>query len=293
MFRNVLTQYTGDYFWSYICEDYSCPACHPTSKGAGERVGRGNPRHGRWRPRGGGITEDARNDLAWWVQDQTVESARGFFGVSLARLKDRLRDDRSQLEYLAGHLREEGAQARIRELVDSYSAIEGSIEEAARDLGLEAVVGESAGQPQEPEGQEGQRPQEATRQAVQGAQDALAGTVSQATEAAGQVAGRIGQVAENLPGGQLLSRTTNESGRTVQRVVDGSGNVYEITLDESNDLVDENPVGSLTDLLAEEEYQDEEGRKIRTVKDESGTIVMLHLDPDGSILELEIPPDTE
>jgi hypothetical protein len=197
------------------------------------------------------------------------------------------------LEYLVVHLRKEGAQARIRELVDSYSAIEGAIEEAARNLGLETIVGESAGQPQEPEGQGDQRPQEATRQAVQEAQDAVAGTVSQAAEAAGQVAGRIGQVAENLPGGQLLSRTTDDSDRTVQRVVDASGNIYEITLDEFSDLVDENPVGSLTDLPAEEEYQDEEGRKIRTVKDESGTIVMLHLDPDGSVLDLEIPPDTE
>jgi hypothetical protein len=73
------------------------------------------------------MTEDARN-LARRVQDQTVDSARGFFGASLARLKDRLRDDRSHLEYLAGQLLEEGAQVRIQELVDSYSAIEGSIE---------------------------------------------------------------------------------------------------------------------------------------------------------------------
>lgn len=229
------------------------------------------------------MTEDAQNDLARRVQEQTVESARDFFGASLARLKDRLRNDRSQLEYLAEQLRQEEARARIRELVDSYSAIERSIEEAARELGLEHVVDESAGQ----------RPQETVGQAVQGAQDAVAGTVGRATEAAGQMAGRIGQVAENLPGGQLLSRTTDESGRTMQRVVDGSGDIIETTLDEAGDLVDENPVGKLTDLPAEEEYEDEEGRRIRTVKDESGTLVKLRLGPDGSVLDLEIPPTTD
>lgn len=238
------------------------------------------------------MTEDARN-LARRVQDQTVDSARGFFGASLARLKDRLRDDRSHLEYLAGQLPEEGAQVRIQELVDSYSAIEGSIEEAAKDFGLEDIVGDSVGQPQEPEVQEGQRLPEAIEQAVQGAQDAVADTVSQSAEAATQVAGRIGQVAEYVPGGHLLGRTTDKSGWTVQRVVDGSGNIYETTLDESSDLVDETPVGSLTDLPAEEEYQDEEGRRIRIVKDKSGTVVKLHLGSDSSVLDLEIACNTE
>ena len=75
--------------------------------------------------------------------------------------------------------------------------------------------------------------------------------------------------------------------------MDGSGDIIETTLDESGELVDENPVGKLTDLPAEEEYQDEEGQKIRTVNDESGTLVKLRLGPDGSLLDLEIPPDTE
>jgi hypothetical protein len=218
------------------------------------------------------MTEDAQNNLTRRVRAQTVEIARGFFGASLARLKERLRDDRSQLEYLAEQLREEGTRSGIRELVDFCSAIEGSIEEAARDLGLEDVVDESAGQPQESEGQDGQRSREAVGQSVKGTQDAVAGTVSRATEAASQmasqVAGRIGHVAENLPGGRLLSRTTDESGRTVQRVVDGSGDIIETTSNEAGDLVDENPAGSITGLPAEEEYEYEEGRRIRTVKDE-------------------------
>ncbi len=77
-------------------------------------------------------------------------------------------------------------------------------------------------------------------------------------------------------------------------VVDGSGNVYETTLDESSDLVDETSVGSLTGLPAEEEYQDEEGQRIRIVKDKSGTtIVKLHLGSDSNVLDLEIACNTE
>jgi len=126
------------------------------------------------------MTEDAQ-DLARRVQDQTVESAREFFGASLGRLKDRLREDRSQLEHLAEQLRQEGARAQVRELIESYSAIEGSIEGAARDLGLEDAIDETA--PREAGGQD------AVGQAVQGAQDAVAGAVGRAAGVAGELAG--------------------------------------------------------------------------------------------------------
>lgn len=216
------------------------------------------------------MTEDAR-DLARRVRDQTVDSARGFFGASLGRLKDGLRDDRSQLEALAEQLRQQEARARIQELVDSCSAIERSIEEAARDLGLEDTIDQTA----------------------QNARDAVAGVLDRAASTAGQVAGQIGQVAENLPGGRLLSRTTDDAGRTVQRVVDETGDIIETTLDESGELVDENPAGSLTDLPTEEESTTEEGHTLRTVRDESGTLIELRIGEDGSVLDLEILPDAE
>ena len=128
---------------------------------------------------------------------------------------------------------------------------------------------------------------------MKGTQDAVAGTESRATEAASQVAGRIGHVAENLPGGRLLSRTTDESGRTLQRVVDETGNIIQTTLDEASDLVDETPAGSLTDLPAEEVCTTEQGSTLRTVRDESGTLIELRLGEDGSILDLEIPAGDE
>ncbi|MDQ4126680.1 MAG: hypothetical protein M3151_01770 [Actinomycetota bacterium] len=115
----------------------------------------------------------------------------------------------------------------------------------------------------------------------------------QAAGVAGEVIGQVGQVAENLPDGQLFSRTTGESGRTVQRLVDESGDIIEATLDESGDLLEERALGNLTDLPAEEEHQDEEGHRIRTVRDESGTLIKLRLGPDGSVLDLKLPPGAD
>jgi pyruvate/2-oxoglutarate dehydrogenase complex dihydrolipoamide acyltransferase (E2) component len=75
--------------------------------------------------------------------------------------------------------------------------------------------------------------------------------------------------------------------------VNESGDIIETTLDESGNLLEEDITGKLTDLPVEEEYTDEEGQTVRTVKDESGTLVQLTLGEDGSILDLEIPPGTE
>ncbi len=236
------------------------------------------------------MTEDEQS-LARQVQDQTVGSARDFFGASLGRLKGQLLADRSQLEDLAEQLRQEEARARVQELVDSYSAIEESIEAVVQDLGAEATPDEGIPQAHGAGDQGGQRDPAAGT--IQGAQETVAGVVGQAADVAGEVVGQVGQVAENLPGGQLLSRTTDESGRTVQRLVDESGDIIEATLDESGELLDENPVGSLTDLPAEEEYQDEEGRTIRTVRDESDALIELQLGPDENVLNLEILPAAE
>ena len=92
------------------------------------------------------------------------------------------------------------------------------------------------------------------------------------TGLAGQTLGQVRQVTENPPGGKPVSLTTNESGRTVQRAVGTSGDIIEIILDENVDLVDETLLGSLADLPIEEEYRNEQGRTIRTVKEESGPL---------------------
>ena len=143
------------------------------------------------------MTEDAQN-LARLVQDHTVDSARDFLGASLGWLKARLRDVRSQLGYLTEQLRQEEARARIQELVDSYSAIE----EAARDLGLEDTIDETA--PHAPSAEK----QDAVGQAVQRAQDAPAGAVDQAAGTAGELAGRTDRAGNGEPASSF-SRLTN------------------------------------------------------------------------------------
>ena len=248
------------------------------------------------------MPEGERN-LRQRIQEQTVRCIRDFCGDSLGRLEGILRGDRAQLEYLAEQLPEGDVRARIRDMVGSYFKIEESLYRAACIAGVEDAVGEATWQAQEGEEAEGE-PERATRgtRAAAGAGageitgaigqvDGQAGQIAKgAQEAVGQILARVGQVAENLPGGQLLTRCTDEAGQTVQRAVDESGVVFEITLDEAGDLVNQKRVGSLAELPAEEEHQNEEGQTIRTVREESGTLVELRLDENGSILNLQVPP---
>ena len=248
------------------------------------------------------MPEGERN-LRQRIQEQTVRSTRGFYGDSLRRLEGILQSDRAQLEDLAEQLPEGDMRARIRDMVGSYFKIEESLHRAACKAGVEDAVGEATWQAQEGEEAEGE-PERATRvtRAAAGAGageitgaigqvDGQAGQIAKgAQEAVGQILARVGQVAENLPGGHLLTRSTDEAGQTVQRAVDESGVVFEITLDKAGDLVKQEQVGNLAQLPAEEEYQNEEGQMIRTVREESGTLVKLRLDEDGNILNLQVPP---
>ncbi|MCA1718726.1 MAG: hypothetical protein LC781_18515 [Actinobacteria bacterium] len=249
------------------------------------------------------MPEGERN-LRQRIQEQTVQSARDFYGDSLGRLEGILQGDRAQLEDLAEQLPEGDSEAQIRDMAGSYSKIEESLHQAARGVGVEGAVGEAARQAQEEAAGEPERTARGARNAagaaagrVTGAVGQTAGQVGQiaegAQEAAGKALDQVGQIAENLPGGQLLNRTTDEAGQTVQRAVDESGVVVEITLDEAGDLVNQKPVGSLAELPAEEEYQNEEGQTIRTVKEGSGTLIELRLGEDGSILDLQVPPSSK
>ncbi len=188
-------------------------------------------------------------------------------------------------------------------MVGSYAKIEESLHQAAREVGVEDAMGEATWQAREGEEAAGrpERTKPATRDTSEAAADGVAGVIGQvagqagqiaegAQEAIGQILNRVGHVAENLPGGQLLSRSTDESGQTIQRAVDESGVVFEITLDEAGDLVNQKQVGNLAELPAEDEYQNEEGQTIRTVREKSGTLVELRLDEDGSIFDLQVPP---
>ena len=73
------------------------------------------------------MPEGERN-LRQRIQEQTVRSARNFYGDSLGRLEGMLQGDRAQLEDLAEQLPEGDAEARIRDMAGSYSKIEESLQ---------------------------------------------------------------------------------------------------------------------------------------------------------------------
>lgn len=87
---------------------------------------------------------EGQSNLRQRIQEQTVRSARDFYGDSLGWLEDILQGDRAQLEDLAEQFPESDAEARIRDMVGSYWKIEESLHRAARDIGVEDAVGEVA-----------------------------------------------------------------------------------------------------------------------------------------------------
>jgi pyruvate/2-oxoglutarate dehydrogenase complex dihydrolipoamide acyltransferase (E2) component len=105
------------------------------------------------------------------------------------------------------------------------------------------------------------------------------------------MAQRTDEAAEDQPEIQLLSQTTNEAGQTVQRAVDESGDIIETTLDnETGTPASEDITGKITNLAAEEEYQNDKGQTVRLVKEEeSGRLIRLTLGEDGNILDLKFP----
>src|SRR5215207_3895355 len=68
----------------------------------------------------------------------------------------------------------------------------------------------------------------------------IASGVGSAVEDVGEGAGAlVGEGAEDVGGAQVLSKTTDEAGRTVRRVADGNGSIVEQTLSESGEVSEE------------------------------------------------------
>jgi hypothetical protein len=84
---------------------------------------------------------------------EAVNMAKDIYSDSIAEAKSKLQHDRSQLESLAEQVPQGDAQARIQEMVDSYSGIEQSLDQADQDLGVEDRVSQTLQQAQEAGGQ--------------------------------------------------------------------------------------------------------------------------------------------
>jgi pyruvate/2-oxoglutarate dehydrogenase complex dihydrolipoamide acyltransferase (E2) component len=163
------------------------------------------------------VIEGAQN-LQQRIQQQTIQSAQDFYGESLGRLKSQLQEDRAQLESLAKQMPSEEAQVQIQELVDSYEAIESSLDQSAQDIGVEDAVNQALQQAQEAVGQVAGQTQQAAGQVteqvgqvVQGVQDTAGRAADQAQESAGEAAQQAQQAAGG--GGQEEEPDATEAAR--------------------------------------------------------------------------------
>jgi pyruvate/2-oxoglutarate dehydrogenase complex dihydrolipoamide acyltransferase (E2) component len=148
------------------------------------------------------VSEGVQN-LQQQIQQQTIQSAQYFYGESLGRLRSQLQSDRAQLESLAEQMPSEEAQVQIQELVDSYEAIESSLDQSAQDIGVE----------------------EAVNQALQQAQEAVGQVAGQAQEAAGKVTEQVGQVAQGVQvtAGRAAGQAQEAAGGVAQQAAGGGG----------------------------------------------------------------------
>jgi len=102
----------------------------------------------RRRRRGGKVAEDQVNDALeklnrgieeskQMVQRQTMELAQDFFGDSVEEFKQQIRENRATLEKLPDQIpggQEESFQMLFQELMDNYSAIEQTLNEARQNV---------------------------------------------------------------------------------------------------------------------------------------------------------------
>ena len=170
------------------------------------------------------MSEGAQN-LLQQIQQQTMQSARDFYGESLGRAKGQLQSARAQLENLAEQVPSEEAQAQIQELVDSYEAIESSLDQAAQDLGVEDAVNQAVQQTQEAVGQVAGQAQDAAGGAAQQAQDVAGGAAQQAQDTAGQAAGQAQEAASGAAqqARDAAGQATEQGGAQQQQGEQGGG----------------------------------------------------------------------
>jgi pyruvate/2-oxoglutarate dehydrogenase complex dihydrolipoamide acyltransferase (E2) component len=188
-----------------------------------------------------------------------MQSAQDFYGDSLGRIKGQAQNDRAQLESLMEQSPPE-AQAQLQEMVDSYTEIEGTVDQAASDQGVDDAVGDvaqqaqdaagqvtdqagqvvegvqdtagqAAGQAQDAAGQAVGQVTDTAGQAAQGVQDAAGGAAQQAQGAAGQVADQAGQAAQGAQdtAGQAAQQAQDTAGQAADQAQDAAGQDLNIT----------------------------------------------------------------
>ena len=155
-------------------------------------------------------------NLQQQVQQQATQSAQNFYGQSVGGLKSQVQNYREQLEQFTQQLPDGDAKSQIQEMIDSYTELEGSMDQAAQDADVEEAAKEAAQQTN-------QQMQQFAQETAQQAEDA-----SQ-NGAAGQVQGQQEQKEEPPNATQAAENKAREMGVDLSQV-EGSGAQGRITV---------------------------------------------------------------
>src|SRR5215207_7113888 len=128
-------------------------------------------------------------NLQQQIEQLSQQSAGDFYAQSIGSLKSQIQNYRQQLEQYSEQLPEGDAKAQIEEMTDYYYELEGSIDQAAQDQGIQDQVNEAAESTQ-------QKMTEFAQGAAQQAQDTAGQVAGQAQQVAGQATDQAGQVAD-------------------------------------------------------------------------------------------------
>jgi hypothetical protein len=139
------------------------------------------------------MTEQVQNGQQQTQEDRYLQEALSFYGQAMGRVKSQVQNYREQLEQYSQQLPDGDAQAQIQEMIDSYSEIEGSMDQATQDAGVEDAMSQAVEQTQ-------QQMQEVAQGATQQVQNTAGQVAGQAQEAAGQATEQAGQ-AQDAAGG--------------------------------------------------------------------------------------------
>src|SRR3712207_2481373 len=136
-------------------------------------------------------------NLQQQMQQQAIQNAQNFYGQSIGRIKSQVQNYRSQLEQYSQQIPQGDAQANIQEMIDSYTELEGSIDQAAQDMGVEDQMNQAA--------------QDTSQQIMQTAQ----GAAQQVQDTAGQAVGQAQQMAGQATdqGGQGAGQAQDTAGQ--------------------------------------------------------------------------------
>jgi len=106
--------------------------------------------------------------------------AKDFYSDSIGEAKSTLQHDRAELESLAEQIPEEEVRVQIQEMVDSFTAIEDTIDQSAQNLGVVDTVNQTLQEAQETAGQAAQGAQDAAEELDQLARESYQAAVDRA-----------------------------------------------------------------------------------------------------------------